>query len=308
MLLSDAIDAFLVAMQADGRSDATVKWYASTLRSFLRQYPRASLQDFSPTFLRNYIVYLRERFAYTDAPQKPAQDHKVSLATVESHVTALRSFWAWCSREYGVPNHMLNIRRAPQRAPEVKAIAPSDFVRLFHATADSPAGVRDRAMLAFLADTGCRLGGLVNLKLDDLDLNLRSAVVREKGNRTRRVVFTLVTARLLSAWLSLRVSGAPHVFTKVVYPRDGLKRHGVQQVLLRLKLRANVYGRVNPHAFRHRFAIAYVQNGGDLMSLAKLMGDDIKTVVDYYGIFSQDELAQLHEKYSPLKGMFEGKN
>lgn len=304
MTLREAIDEFLLAMRADGRSPETVKWYDSVLSAFAHKLPGAALSSFDGRAMRSYIVLLRERVAYLDAPQKPAQGNKLSDASIDSHVTALHSFWGWCAREYGIANPMQNIRRALPRSPVVKAIAPADFVRLFEATDAGIGGVRDRALLAFLADTGCRLGGLVGLKIEDLNLSERSAVVREKRSRTRKVVYTQFTARLLANWLAVRVSTAPEVFTKLRYPRGGLAREGVQQVLLRLKRRAGVSGRVNPHAFRHRFAIAYVQNGGDLMSLAKLMGDDIKTVVDYYGIFSQDELAQLHEKYSPLKGMF----
>lgn len=303
MLLSQAVEEFLLSMQADGRSEATVKWYGSALRSFARAHSGLLVTDLRAPSLRSYIVGLRDREAYSEAPQKPAQGHKVAVSTVDSYVTALRTFWAWCAREYKFENPMINIRRAPARSPNVKAIDPKDFVRLFHATGDGVAGTRDRALLAFLADTGCRLGGLTGLKLEDLDMHTRTAIVREKGNKTRRVVFTIVTARLLVAWLSLRVSETPYVFTALVYPRERLAHNGVEQILLRLKRKAGVNGRVNPHSFRHRFAIAYVQNGGDLMSLAKLMGDDIKTVSDYYGIFTQDELSQLHEKYSPLKGM-----
>lgn len=304
MLLSAAVLEFLVALQADGLSPATVKWYRSILRSLVQQHPHDELTSLSAVTLRAYIVKLRDRLTYTDAPQKPRQNRKMALASVDSHVTALHSFWAWCAREYDIPNPMANIRRAPRRSPEVKAISPENFVKLFEATSDRVAGVRDRALLAFLADTGCRLGGVVSLKLDDLDVEGCRALVREKGNKTRTVVFTSITARFLASWLSVRSKRTGYVFTSVVYPHNPLSKDGVEQILKRLKHRAGVTGRVNPHSFRHAFAREYLRRGGDIVTLARLLGhSDVNTTAAYYAVFSQDELAELHEKYSPLRGL-----
>ena len=47
---------------------------------------------------------------------------------------------------------------------------------------DEPAQLRDRALLFFLADTGCRVGGLVGLRLSALDL----APANRVGDRKRR--------------------------------------------------------------------------------------------------------------------------
>lgn len=306
MLLSAAIEDFLLSLQADGLSPATSKWYRSVLHSFLRDFPPSEFEHIKAGDVRAYIVKLRERIAYKDAPQKPSSGHKMSVASVDSHVTALHSFFSWCAREYELPNPMENIRRAPRRSPKVKAISSEDFVKLFDATADTDGGTRDRAILAFLADTGCRLAGLVHLKCSDLDLDARRAVVTEKGNKTRKVVFTHTTARLLFAWLSVRRSRSDFVFTSVVPPFECLSPDGVQQVIKRLKRRAKITGRVNPHAFRHAFAREYLKNGGDIVTLARLLGhSDVNTTAAYYAVFSQDELAELHEKYSPLKGLLE---
>jgi len=65
-----------------------------------------------------------------------------------------------------------------------------------------------------------------------------------------------------------------------------------------------VSGRCNPHSFRHNFAREYLRNGGDLATLAKLLGhSNISTTASYYAVFASDELAQFHERYSPLKSL-----
>lgn len=309
MKLQTAIDDYLVACQADGLRPATVQWYRSTLGAFAVAIGDDILAAITTRRIRAYIVELRSRSQrYIDAPQKPVQRGGLSSASIAAHVRALHAFWNWCAREYEIENPMTNIRRQRSPDPEPKAITAGDFVKLFDATESSRNGERDRAILSFLADTGCRLGGLISLTTDRLDINGQHAVVMEKGQKRRAVVFTSYTARLLYQWLALRDVESEFVFTSERGAQP-LTESGINQLLARLKSRAGVTGRVNPHSFRHGFAREYLRNGGDLVTLARLLGHtDISTTAAYYAVFSQDELADLHNKYSPLLSMMRENN
>lgn len=302
MNVTQALDEYLLSVEADGSSPATLKWYRSILTAAALHFGEQPLSEIGSHHLRAYIVGLRNRTArYVDAPQKPAQDGRLSAATVDAHLTALHAFFAWCAREQVIAdNPMSRIGRPRRRQPQPRAISATDFMRIFDATGDNAAGARDRAMLAFLADSGARLGGVIGLTLDNLDLERCFAIVTEKGRRSRRVNFTRYTARLIEQWLQQRESGDDHVFVGIRSGRR-LTDSGVNQILKRLKRKAQVTGRVNPHSFRHAFAREYVLNGGDVVTLAKQLGHaDINTTAAYYAIFTESELATLHEKYSPL--------
>lgn len=297
MSLTAACAEFISACRADGLRPASLKWYTSLLNAFAAKHKGVQLDQMTATTLRQYIIALRERqHRYIAAPQKPVQKGGLSDSSINGHVTALHAFWAWAAREYSIANPMLNIKRPKRQQPQPRAIAPRDFVKMF----DCADNDRDRALLAFLADSGCRLGGLVGLEIEHINMINRRATVTEKGKKTRSVVFTGYTRVLLLYCIAERKSGAVFVSST---SGDGLTVSGVAQLLKRLKQRAGVTGRVNPHSFRHRFAIAYLENGGDPMSLAKLMGDDIQTVFNFYANFMPDELDVLHEKFSPFKAM-----
>lgn len=153
-----------------------------------------------------------------------------------------------------------------------------------------------------MTDAGIRLRELLGLTLDDIDLQRRVALLNGKGAEVRPVVFGITTAEVLERYLSLR---SKHAWCDrlLINTRDftALRTSGVHSMLNRLKKKAGVTGRVNPHAFRHTFAREYLKNGGDVSILSTLMGhSDVNTTRNFYAVFKTDELADLHLKYSPI--------
>jgi site-specific recombinase XerD len=91
---------------------------------------------------------------------------------------------------------MRKIKTPAAAAQAPKAVALDD-VRAMLAVVDqnTPEGKRDRALIYFLLDTGCRLGGLISLTVDRLDLDHRRAILIEKGDRARVVPYSLQNRR-----------------------------------------------------------------------------------------------------------------
>ncbi len=301
-----AIETFLLACDANGLAETTIRWYRSLLMSLSSSF-NCDVKQVTTNDLRKYIVDLRNKSTrYENAPQRKAQDGKLSDSTLTAHSTALHAFWKWVSIEYDFPNPMRNIKRIRPPQPQPSAIDGSDFLKLFNATSNDEAGYRNRAMLALFADTGVRLAGLASLTKETINLEQRRAIVTEKGNLTRIVPYTYAVAELIRAYLLVRSSGSKYIFTSTVTGQK-LTASGIEQALTRLKKAAGVEGRVNPHSYRHRFALEYLKNGGDDITLSKLMGHkDVNTTAKMYALFSSDELAELHEERSPLKSLLGG--
>lgn len=313
MRVESAMTEFLMALEADGVRPATLKWYASLLSAFVSRFDGLELENVSTQMLRQYLVELRRRASrYTAAPQRPEITGGVSNETVRAHVRALRGFFAWCQREYRLPlNPMENIRQPKRVSGPPKAISLEDVTALLAVCPDDPEGRRDRALIAFLLDTGIRAQTVFKLQLAQLDLERRRAFVQEKGQSTRSVYFTERTAALLASWLDFRpdvaktvfCSLAPHAFGAPMTPTI------LNRMLKRRAAQAGIKGPANPHAFRHAYAREYLSNGGNLATLSRLMGhSDVKVTADYYAIFADDELANNHERFSPLKGIDEAEN
>ena len=75
-------------------------------------------------------------------------------------------------------------------------------------------------------------------------------------------------------------------------------------MLRRLARKAGITGPVNPHSFRHGFAREYLLSGGDLATLADLLGhSDVQVTWQSYAIFRTSELQAKHDKHSPIAQM-----
>lgn len=110
-------------------------------------------------------------------------------------------------------------------------------------------------------------------------------------------------AQLIRAWLAVRPAQASTLFCGLSNQRAAtpLSMSGLQMILKRLKAKAGVTGRVNPHSFRHGFAREYLINGGDLATLAQIMGhSDVRVTASFYAIFTHRELQERHQQFSPI--------
>jgi len=200
---------------------------------------------------------------------------------------------------------MMGLRqpRPPKLKP--KALSARQFVQLLEAAKnyDDPIqGARNVALLATLADTGGRIGEVLSLTDDTIDLDACRGWVLSKGHE-REVFFTHFTRGLIRRWLDVRADYSKYVFTSVT-TGEPLTPSGVYQMLQRLKSLNQVRGKISAHRFRHGFAVEFVKGGGDVSTLAALLGhQSITTTNDFYSIFSGDELKRLHQQVNPLMQM-----
>ena len=298
MQLSTAMQEF--DLSRVGRSPATRAWYTRMLDPLIDFLDDAHISEITASDLRRWHVDLEGRDVRW-GEQRPMENGGLSPYTINAHLRACRIFFRWLLEEGYIdsnPTRRLDVPALPDAPP--KAISNSDVEKMLEmAQAD---GARSYAIVCFLADTACRIGGLVGLMIHDLDLEHRRAVVHEKGNHSRTVYFCEVTADTLRTWLKVRPDRGDHVF---VGQRGPLTGSGVYQILKRLAKMAGVK-RFNPHAFRHGWARGALERGADLGTVAHVLGhSDIHVTHKFYARWSDEELAQRHDRYSWMNDSLE---
>jgi len=312
MLLSEAIKVYIQAKKADGLTERTLTCYQRTLSYLLAFLGDRAVDSITANDLRAWLAELRERKAQAS---NSAREAVLSVFTIASYITMTKAFFHWLTADEVIAaDPSRRIKKQKARRDQPKAIESADLKKMFDATdGTSVKARRERALILFLVDTGCRAGGVVGLKLADLHLDEGYTIVTEKGNKTRRVYLNPPTVAALRAWLTVRpATPLQNVFIGLRQSApSALRPNGLGQILRSIARRAGVTGRYNPHSFRHHFAKRWLEQGGDMGRLADIMGHaDIKTTWDSYAVWSSNELQEAHRRFSPITDLTEeeGKN
>lgn len=311
MRVLEALDQFYLSMEGVV-SPLTLKWYRQKLSSLGDLIGNYEIEEVKVVHLRAWRADLSQKTQrWTDHPNKPNMDGGLSFTTLHGHVRACRRFFKWLFEERLLEKSPAErLERPPLPKNKARGLKQKERDILIETALLN--NERDYAMALFLADTGCRVSGIVNLCLEDLDLANCTGIVREKGaggcNKHRMVFFGVRTAEALRRWIRIRpkFKKCDYVFVpfyplKGEYLNQAMTPGGVYQVFKRLAKKAGVKQGWNPHNWRHGAARGMIKNGASLIEVAQLLGhSSVQVTGDYYGIFSEDDLKYSHERYSWL--------
>ena len=295
----EAVDGFHAYLR-DQRfvSEETLRAYASDLSqlgSYLaKEYfdgPDFRVDAIDALAVRGFVAHLhREGLGKTSVARKLSAvrsflRHEVRMGRIEENPAA------------AVPTP-----RTPKHLPKTLTVDET-FALLDGIPEDGPAGLRDRAILEFLYATGLRVGELVALDLEDVDLSGCLVRVLGKGRKERVVPFGSKAASTLRAWLlaagALRGAGdgSEAVFLNL---RGGrLTDRSVRRILDRRIREAAVRSRISPHALRHSFATHMLGAGADLRAIQEMLGHASLSTTQRYTHVSLDALMQVYDRAHP---------
>jgi len=228
--------------------------------------------------LKNHIepVFGNTRLDKIFAPEVEAYKarklrEKLSAKTVNNHLAVLRKLLN-LAVEWGELSHAPRIRQLRVPLKDFQFLTCDESERFLEA-ADSSW----RTMLTVALKTGVRLGELLALKWEDVDLRTGKIVVRRtlwqkqegtpKGGRSREIPLSEVAKACLQRQRHLK---GPYVFCK----SDGSRfsHSEVKGVVPLTCQRAGLAKRLTWHHLRHSFASHLVMRGVPLKSVQELMG------------------------------------
>jgi integrase/recombinase XerD len=217
-------------------------------------------------------------------------------ATVQRRIACLRSFHRHLRRRELVaadPAAGLSAPREPRRLPQ--PLTRDEVARLLAQPAgDSPAALRDRALLELMYACGLRASEAIALELSDVDLRHGVLRARGRGPRERHVPIGTEAARALASYLG---RGRPRLIGERLEARlfvnhrgTGLTRQGLYKIVRRHAKAAGLDGRMSPHTLRHTFAVHLLAGGCDLRSLQEMLGHADVATTQLYRQLSAERL------------------
>ena len=308
MALSTLIDLFIATKQVEGRSQKTLKWY----RVFLVEFDRflangepAGLEALTLSNARAFVAHLQGKSAkYGGASMRPQEKGGLSPRTIHGYVRTLKVFGSWLHEEGFTEAHPFERLKAP-KLPQtmIEVFSDEEIGRIFEAIQPRTIqGARMYAMVLLLLDTGMRASELCALTLDNTHLNEGYVKVFGKGAKERIVPFGALTRKSLLRYIhSYRPEPASNEMDQVFLSVNAtpLSYDGLAQALKRLGKAADV-PRLHAHLFRHTFAVRYLMNGGDLMTLKLILGHTTLDVTQMYLHLAESHVQVQHSRFSPV--------
>ena len=226
--------------------------------------------------------------------------------SISRRLASVRSFLRFGQREGWAKSNPAKALRNPRKSRKLPHFLTTEEVGQLLAApkGDSPAAVRDRAILETLYSAGLRVSELVGITDGDLDFAAGIVRIRGKGKRERLAPIGSYAARALKRWMDVRKLSprekagreAP-VFTNKFGTR--LTTRSVARMLEKHLKATGLDQRTSPHTLRHSFATHLLDRGADIRSVQELLGHKSLVTTQIYTHVSTANLRAAYEKAHP---------
>jgi len=230
----------------------------------------------------------------------------LSAETVDTRWRHLKTFFRFLTRDgLLLVDPMRQVERPRRERKFVRPFTEEQLKALLEKIDTKTAlGIRDYALIVFLADSGARISEALALRIADVDWAGNTATVMGKGRQERRIGFGQAARRALMAWMQRR--GPCDSSEPLWINRYGAKvgRVHIAHRIRAYALAAGMSGdRLSCHTLRHFFALQFLRNGGDVLTLQRLLGHSSLAMVRNYVNMTDDDAISRHRQHSPLDRM-----
>ena len=279
----EAMQAFLQAKRAEGRSKTTIYNYGNELGKLFviinKDYRTITSQE-----IREYMDYRRNH-------------DNVSMTTIQNIRMYLMSFYKWAFIEERISRNPMDKIGTVKREKKVIDTFTDEEVEMLRCACKNE---RDLAIVDLLSSSGMRVSELTGLNKSDVNFETGEIKVFGKGAKERICFMTGRCKVHLKWYLDSRVDDNPALFVTAKKPYSRITKNGVEYALKELGKASNVdvHGRIHPHKFRATLAINMLNKGADIALVQTTLGHQSpETTMQVYSKMETDTIKRAHHRY-----------
>jgi integrase/recombinase XerD len=293
--MEELIDAFLDYISVERNlSKNTVVSYRGDLCAYMDFLKRRSMGNLSQT-AKNDIT----DFMFYE------KDKGLSANSISRHLAAIKVFYRFLVRERILkadPTSLIDSPKLWKKIPETLSLNEVEAL-LSQPDIRDKQGIRDRAILETLYATGMRVSEVVNLRLDNVNLDIGFLRCIGKGNKERVIPLGKKAIASLKRYIEasrpklLKNKESPFMFLN----RFGNKisRQSLWKIIKHYARAARIKKPMRPHILRHSFATHLLERGADLRSVQEMLGHSNISTTQIYTHINKDRLKTIHKMYHP---------
>ena len=271
----------------------TVRAYKNDLcqlNSFLEDVYDCSLKNVEYFMLRSWLAYMLK--------------NGIAPRSVNRKITCIKSFFKFLFRESLVKSNPTLKLVSPKTNKNIPTFIRQENIQkllddiVFE---NSYSGFRDKLILEIFYSTGIRLSELINIKISDVNLEIKMLKVLGKRNKERLIPLTKELIEKIDKYLKMRETIKIFDVKYLLLTNKGKKLYPslvYRSVNYYLSLVTNI-DKKSPHILRHSFATHMLNNGADLNSIKELLGHSNLSATQVYTHNSIDKLKKVYNQAHP---------
>lgn len=274
------LNQFFSYLKGKRYSKSTVETYTFFVADFIAFNNSRDLQTLNTRDVELFIegVFIKRQY---------------SISSQRQFISAIKQFILFYPKT-GISNLALTRPKKSIILPTV--LSQEEMIRIIQCSKN----LKHRAILAMIYSAGLRIGELLNLKLDAIQIQRKQVLVKQaKGRKDRYVTLADSFMPLLHNYL---VTYSPQVYFVEGEKGKPYSASSIRKFLLRSCKLAKVNRVVTPHTLRHSYATHLLESGVGLRHIQELLGHSKPETTMIYTHVARKDLLDIR---SPLDSAVE---
>lgn len=226
---------------AEGLSACRIYFYMHKLMNIVEWCGNKDLDSLSKDDVKSLVAKI-EQMDYSEG-------------TKHNYKVTLKKFYRWLEDSEEYPERVrwikTTMKNNSRKLPE--DILNQKEVMLLIETAEH---VRDKALIATLYESGCRISEFLGLKIKNVEFDQYGSIIRVNGKTGSRRIRLISSVPYLFTWLDShpkRDDPNSYLWLSIGTTNHNglLSTNNIRKLLKRVALKVKISKKVNPHAFRH---------------------------------------------------------
>lgn len=293
--MKELIDTFLNYLSVErGLANNTILSYGEDLNYYIDFIARAHIEALSNVTKNDIINFMLNQ-----------KDKGIAANSIARRLASIRMFHRFLVRERILktdPSNLIDSPKLWKKIPDTLTFNEIDAL-LAMPNIREKRGIRDRAILEILYATGMRVSEAVNLKTNNINLDIGFLRCIGKGNKERVIPLGRKAIIYIKRYLEI---SRPYLLGKgssefLFLNRFGNKisRQSLWKLIKKYANEARIKKPIRPHILRHSFATHLLEGGADLRSVQEMLGHSDISTTQIYTHINKDRLKTIHRMYHP---------
>ncbi|MCM8780636.1 MAG: site-specific tyrosine recombinase XerD [Candidatus Omnitrophica bacterium] len=293
--MQELVEFFLNYLSVErGLAQNTVTSYQRDLNFYIDFLKSQSIGEIASTTkkdITNFMLFQKDR--------------GLSTNSIARRLAAIKGFYKFLVKERILrfdPSSLVDAPKLWKKIPSTLSINEVDAL-LNQPNLRQPQGIRDKAILEVLYATGMRVSESVNLKLDNVNLEVGFVRCIGKGNKERIVPLGRKAIYYIKRYIEvgrkklLRNKESDFLFLNRFGNR--LSRQSLWKIIKKYAQEAGIKKPIKPHILRHSFATHLLERGADLRAVQEMLGHANISTTQIYTHINKDRLKTIHKMFHP---------